>query len=358
MIILSWNIQKITVEKAKEFSLNFGGVVNEIVGDEPFVLFVYENKTNPTGVLDALGTGIGAHQLIKKWTKLGGSSGVRENILIIAGNGASVDEPVLHMDWRIGFDLRCDAMHQAEKDAIRLRMATAHQRPLRASTTKGRAQQVEKVDKGTFRPARDFRCPAEIIVRDGDRRVKLLALHSPGPSAGSEHEEPFAHSYAESIFESAHGFDLVLGDFNLRTHDVRSSGFVDQGVQLGATTKGKEDGRHTYSRLDRIYSRPGFGIWSALVSDGQARDLTDHHCLAIRVEPREQKLITDYFAYLPSPIRQREVIYKNLGKAFDARKSFLKSGVSYEQCLAKRRKEAQERQAQRRMEILAAARQS
>lgn len=318
MIILSWNLQKINAEKARRFALAFGQLMNEVAGGTPFVLFVYENRNQPERVLDSLGTGIDASQLAKTWVDTGGASSVRENVLVISGNGASFEDAKPFTAWKPGFDARCVELHEAEKRQARAQLEQMAARSTRASTLQARERQVAKVERGTFRPADHFRSPVELTARFQDRRVRVLALHAPGPGAGAEHAQTFAEIYAEAIFASADGFDLVLGDFNLRTHGVRSNGFVDQGVRLGATTKGAEEGRHTYSRLDRVYARPGFSVSSALVSDGQERWLTDHHCLAVRIETRSQKLITDYFAFEPSPIRRQAVVYENRKRAFEA----------------------------------------
>lgn len=352
MIIFSWNIQKVTAKKARQFATVFGRVVAETAGDVPFVLFVYENKSHPVDVLSALGTGITASDLAWKWISTGGATGLRENILIISGNGATFDVPVLFTGWKAEFGDRCRAMHQAEKEAVRLEVARLGGRSTRATTADARDRRIAAIDSGTFRPADDFRSPVEITARYEGKHVRILALHSPGPSAGNEHEAPFAHTYAESIFNNANGFDLIIGDFNLRTHEVGSNGYVDQGVQLGATTKGREEGRHTFSRLDRVYGRPGFGVSSALVSDGQERDLTDHHCLAVRVESREQRLISDYFAFRPSPIRQQEVLYENRERAFEARKRASKP-TPFMKGREGRRAEAVKRSKQARLEEFA-----
>lgn len=356
MIILSWNLQKITAEKARLFAVIFGRVLNEVVGDEPFVVIVYENRSHPAEVLDALGTGINAQGLVCKWIDTGGAPGLRENVLVICGNGASFDDPVLFTAWRAGFDSCCAILHQAEKAAVRAEVARLGQRPVRTTTLQAREQRVAQVDKGSFRAAADFRSPVDITVRYQGRQVRVLALHAPGPSAGAEHEQTFAQIYAESVFTSAKGFDLVLGDFNLRTHGVRSNGFVDQGVRLGATTKGREEGRHTFSRLDRVYARPGFALSSALVSDTQERDLTDHHCLAVRVEQRGQRLISDYFAFQPSPKRRQEIMYANRGRAADARRINPKNSNWAEQARERRHREADERRQRERQEWLDAAR--
>ena len=356
MIILSWNLQKITAEKARLFAVLFGQVLNEVIGDEPFVVIIYENRSHPAEVLDALGTGINAQGLVCKWIDTGGVPGLRENVLVICGNGASFDDPVLFTAWQAGFDSRCAALHQAEKDAVRADIARLGQRPARAATLQARDHRVAQVDKGSFSAAAEFRCPVEITLRCQGRQVRVLALHAPGPGAGAEHEQTFAQVYAESIFASAKGFDLVLGDFNLRTHGVQSNGFVDQGVRIGATTKGSEEGRHTFSRLDRVYARPGFALSSALVSDSQERDLTDHHCLAVRVESRKQLLISDYFAVQPSPMRRQEIVYANRRRAADARRINPKNGNWAEQARERRHREADERRQRERQEWLAAAR--
>ncbi len=352
MIIFSWNIQKITAKKARQFAIEFGRVVTETAGDVPFVIFVYENKTRPDDVLSALGTGITASGLACTWISTEGARGLRENILVICGNGATIDRPVPFTGWKAEFNERCGAMHEAEKQDVRREVARLAQRSTRPVTADARARRVDDVDRGTFRPANDFRSPLEITARCAGKHVRILALHAPGPSAGSEHEAPFARTYAESIFNNANGFDLIIGDFNLRTHAVRSNGFVDQGVRLGATTKGREEGRHTFSRLDRVYGRPGFGVSSALVSDGQERDLSDHHCLAVRIESREQKLIPDYFAYLPSPKRRQEVLYENRKRAFEMRMRGPKA-TPFVKGRERRRAEAFESSRQARLEAFA-----
>ncbi|HEY8326929.1 MAG TPA: hypothetical protein VIO59_00600 [Rhodanobacter sp.] len=321
MIILSWNLQQITREKAEAFSTQIGTVVNGVIGDKPFVLIVYENKSLPEAVLDAIGTGIMAAALSKKHVSTGGAKRVQENILLIAGNGATVDHPEPFLAWRQEFDRRIAAMKSRQVDAVREDVNRLKEaRPARTSTETARNDQITKTEHAKSKPAEDFRDPAVIIARCGPQTVRMLALHAPGPSAGNEHEHPFAHTFAESVFGEANGFDLILGDFNLRTHEVRSNSYVDQSVQLGATTKGREDGRHTFSRLDRVYARPGYSISTALVSDGQEKDLTDHHCLAIKKEERSQRQIRDYFPRKPSPIRQQEIVFDNFELAFTARK--------------------------------------
>ena len=355
MIILSWNVQKVNADKAENFSVTFGQVINDVVGNEPFVVIVYENKSHPEKVLNALGTGLATSEKSFKWIDTGGAASLRENVLIICGNGASCDDPVLFAAWHTEFTDRCNAMHEGEKAAVRANVARlAAARSTRASTAQARERRIEQTDAGSFRPTAAFRCPVEITVRCQDRQVRVLVLHAPGPGDGAEHEQPFAHVYAESIFHSAKGFDLVLGDFNLRTHGVESNGFVDQGVRLGATTKGRVDGRHTFSRLDRAYARPGFAISSALVSDGQDRELTDHHCLAVRVESRDQRLISDYFPFSPSPVRRQEVLFENRGRAFEAgRGAVKKRDISSREILAKKRGDTKKRQKRDRAEQLA-----
>jgi len=327
MIILSWNIQKITEEKAAQFAPVIGKVINEVTGGKPFVLVVYENKTKPQAVLDAIGSGIHASSVQAAWVPVGGGSSVKENILLIAGNGATVEKPEAFTGWRTDFDSKCKLLHQQEIQSAQLNEARLNVlREPRSNTASGRRQALDKAQVGTFKPADHFRDPVVITVRSADAKASFLALHAPGPSSGNEHEEPFAQTYAEAVLANAGRFDMVLGDFNLRTHDVDASGFVDQSVRLGATTKGSEEGRHTYSRLDRVYARPGLEISTALLSDGQEKALTDHHCLAIKVEEQPlQKTITSYFPYEPSPLRQQEVIYENYQQALVSRAENLKA---------------------------------
>lgn len=321
MIILSWNIQKITDEKAAQFAPVIGNMINAVTGGQAFVLVVYENKTNADEVLRSIGSGINASGLQVAWERIGGGSSVKENILLIAGNGATLDRPESFTAWRNDFDSKCRQFHQFEIASASSSTARLNAtRPARTSTALGRQSQLDKAVEGTFLPADHFRDPLMITARAAGTSVSFLALHAPGPSAGNEHEEPFARTYAEAVMGNAGGFDMVLGDFNLRTNDVDSGGFVDQSVRLGATTKGSEDGRHTYSRLDRVYTRPGLGITTALVSDGQDRELTDHHCLAIKVDPPQaQRLMTSYFPYQPSAVRQQEVVYENYQLALTSR---------------------------------------
>lgn len=321
MIILSWNIQKITAEKAATFAPIIGNVVNGVTGGKPFILVVYENKKSPDAVLNSIGTGIKANNINFNWYKVGGGSSVSENILIIAGNGATFDKPTAFQDWRPDFDERCKLLHQREIQNANQNFARLNAlRSTRESTAQGRQMQLDKAVQGTFKPADHFRDPVIISAQADGQRVNFLALHAPGPSAGDEHEEPYAVSFAEAVLSHASRYDLVLGDFNLRTSSIGTSGFVDQSVRLGATTKGKEDGRHTWSRLDRVYTRPGLAINTALVSDSQEKELTDHHCLAISLEKQTpQHKITSYFAYEPSPVRQQQVLYDNYHQAFMSR---------------------------------------
>ncbi|HEY9028732.1 MAG TPA: hypothetical protein VIP05_30870 [Burkholderiaceae bacterium] len=321
MFILSWNIQKLTAEKARQFAPVIADVINGVTGGKPFVFVVYENKTRADAVLDSIGAGIQASGLTTRWAHLGGSTSVAENLLVIAGNGATVDTPARFDGWRADFAQKSKALYDAQVLEARLRRdhLTAS-RPTRASVQQAREATVSSVVGDVFKPPEHFRDPIMITARASGQAVKFLALHAPGPDSGGDHEEPYARTYADAVLTNAGGFDLVLGDFNVRTHEVSSGGFVDQGVKLGATTKGSEDGRHTYSRLDRVYARPGYMISTALLSDGQEKDLTDHHCLAIQVEKQHaQKTITSYFPVLPSPARQQEVIYENYDQAFASR---------------------------------------
>lgn len=321
MIIFSWNIQKITAKKAAAYSRVIGQLVNEVAGDQPFVLVVYENKTKPEEVLSAIGTGINARDPKTKWVPVGGGRSVKENILFYAGNGASFDEPQAFTDWHEDFDAKCSQMHAREITTAKARQEQLKQgRPARASTAQGRAEALAKAEKGTYKPAAHFRDPVAITVHAGNSKVSFLASHAPGPSDGKDHEETFAETYAEAVLTNAGAFDMVLGDLNLRTNKVNSGGFVDQSVRLGATTKGAEEGRHTSSRLDRTFGRPGFQITTALVSDSQERDLTDHHCLAIKIDKQpQQKKITAYFPYEPSAVRRQKVIYENRKRALSSR---------------------------------------
>jgi len=322
MFILSWNIQKLTAEKAKQFAPVIADVINGVTGGKPFVFVVYENKTRADAVLDAIGSGIQASGLTTRWAHLGGSTSVAENLLVIAGNGATVDAPERFDGWRADFAQKSKALYDAQVLEARLRrdhLAASRPTP-RASVQKGRDAAVSSVVDDVFKPPEHFRDPITITARVSGQAVKFLALHAPGPDSGGDHEEPYARTYADAVLTNAGGFDLVLGDFNVRTHEVSSGGFVDQGVKLGATTKGSEDGRHTYSRLDRVYARPGYMISTALLSDGQEKELTDHHCLAIQVDKQHaQKTITSYFPAMPSPLRQQEVIYENYDQAFASR---------------------------------------
>lgn len=329
MIILSWNIQKITEEKAAQFAPVIGQMINEVTGGKPFVLVVYENKTKPEAVLSAIGSGIHASGLTMSYTPVGGGRSVQENILLIAGNGAAVDGPTAFTDWRNDFDSKCRQLHQAEIVSARSGVARLEgSRPARESIQRGRELLVARAEEGTFLPAEHFRDPVMLTARAGSESVSFLALHAPGPGAGQEHEEPFARTYAEAVMANAGGFDMVLGDFNLRTHEISADGFVDQSVRLGATTKGSEEGRHTYSRLDRVYARRGLDVNTALVSDGQERTLTDHHCLAVNVEsPRSQPLLTSFFPYEPSPLRQQAVVYENYHLALASRVDNLQPDV-------------------------------
>ncbi|MGB5853408.1 MAG: hypothetical protein WBG85_14075 [Rhodanobacter sp.] len=346
MIILSWNIQKINPDKASAFTSEIGRLINEIVGDQPFVLIVYENKTQPDEVVDAIGTGIHASSLTKHILSTGGTKQLNENILIVAGNGATVESVEQFTGWTVPFDQRNAQMLQIAAAAAHARHASLPSSS-RPSTQLARDDRLAKEVRGNFRPSDDFRNPAAIVVAWGLHRVKMLALHAPGPSMGDDHDEPYAHTYAEAIFQKADGYDLVLGDFNLRTHEVSSPGFVEQSVLLGATTKGKEEGRHTYSRLDRVYARPGTRLTTALITDEHEKQLTDHHILAVRVETSGPALITDYFPYNPSARRRREIIAKNRRQAFEERRRGFKE-TPYQKSLKRRIEEsAARRKAQR-----------
>ncbi len=355
MLILSWNIQKINLDKAAQFAPVLGKVVSEVSAGRPFVLVVYENRAKPEDVLAAIGTGIDASEIVTKHVSTQGANNLRENILLIAGNGAKFDEPTAFTAWMAPFEAHCQRLHQAE-----ISTATSHTQRLgalrstRASTSSAREDRLAAVQEGTFRNASDFRCPISVVVRSQGTVIKMLALHAPGPDQGSEHEDPYAAIYTEAVLSKAAGHDLVVGDFNIRTNSVRSGGFVDRGVRLGATTKGKEHGRHTYSRLDRAYSRPGLTISTQLVSDSVERDLTDHHCLAVTVERRAQRKMTDYFPHKPSPRRQQEIRFMSRQLALGSRAVSKESKLNEER--AKRRAEYEQGIHDRRAEAYAAGR--
>lgn len=351
MWILSWNIQKINAEKAAGFSREIGDVVNGIVGNDPFVLLVLENKTSADGVMDSIGTGLAASQLIKKTIKTGGSNTLQENIIVIAGNGATFDEPSQFEGWHIDYESRCMKLHTHEFQAVQTDVQRLRDfRPTRSSTESARDRRENIASENTFRDADTLRNPISLTVRWGTKYAKVLVLHAPGPSDGQDHTETTAEIFAQAVFGAANQYDMVIGDFNLRTDSDISAGFIDQSMLLGATTKGSEEGRHMYSRLDRVYVRPGFPVASKLVSDSDDKQLTDHHCLAVHMDQREQRLISDYFQLKPSPFRRQEIGSFNRVQA-RTRRDPRSATLTYEKSLDRRRNERAEHQAKAREEM-------
>ncbi len=352
MWILSWNIQKVTAEKAQAFSKLIGDTVNGTVGDEPFILFVLENRTDEETVMAAIGSGLNASQLRTKSIEMGGSKTLRENVIVIAGNGATFDAPSQFTAWHVPYDTRCAALHLAEKKVVLDHVEMLRRgRPARASVEAQRERLLFSADINTYRKSDTLRNPIQLVARYGGLAVKILALHSPGPSDGQDHTERTAEIFGAAVFATARGFDMVIGDFNLRSGANLYNGFVDQATLLGATTKGKEEGRHVSSRLDRVYVRRGFPITSMLVSDSDDKELTDHHCLVARVDHRPQRLVTDYFQYQPSPRRRQKIGQAGRTLAEKGRSIF--GGIDSEVERAKRREEEAELRKQRRLTDMA-----
>ncbi|WP_102795627.1 endonuclease/exonuclease/phosphatase family protein [Bowmanella denitrificans] len=352
MKIIVWNIQKITAEKAEQFSPVIGDIITGIVGIEPFIFVILENKTKGEQTLNAVGTGLRVLSLQCAAVSLGGANGLKENILIFSGNGATFSDVSQYTGWQASFDIQCNAMHQREYAAAQAEVNRLNQlRPARTSTAASRTASLASVQQDTLRPALDFRNPVSITTHHDGQTSRFLVLHAPGPSQGEQHESPYAITYAKCVLESAttHQYPIVLGDFNLRQNMPYVSGFMDAGVRIGATTKGREDGRHTYSRLDRCYISPGTPLSVELYTDGPDKTLTDHHCLVVSLEQRAQRLIPDYFAFEPSPHRRQEIRRVNREEVRKQRIASFKN-TDLKLSTEKRRARQQEINAQRRQE--------
>ena len=317
MKIICWNIQKITAQKAANFGPVIGGIVKSIVGDEPFVFIVLENKIAPEATGGAIGTGLTVKDLISQSKPLGGASGVRENILFFAGNGATLQAPALFDGWRGIFNAKMTQNKDEIVAALEEKLSTARRGPQRdARSYKGadekRIEGAKQVKKADY-----FRSPLLLHAEYAGEGFKFLALHSPGPGMKEEDYEPYAKYYAQAVLESADGVSLIIGDFNLRGSLPYLGDFFEASTLIGATTKGAEEGRHSYSRLDRVYCRRGFPLRVELFTDGPTKELTDHHCLVATTEKRAQRRLVDYFAFEESPKRRQEIRERNVKKTID-----------------------------------------
>lgn len=310
--VIVWNLERLTEEKARTFSKTIGSCVKGVVGDKtPYLFVVLENKTKPLPTLDAICAGLpGVTSSIA--VELGGSSSTKENALVITGNGATATIDVFE-GWREAFRKASEELKSHEK-AQQTQFNAAIPYKLRTPGGVPRSERSMDRIEGSFTPVEALRNPVSITAHYGGcQPISLLSLHAPGPSVGKEHDETTAATYAKCVLESAGDrFDIVAGDFNLRkeiSDQGRVGAFVDQSVGTGATTKGEDlAGRDHYSRLDRIYAKPGLPVRAGMASDSlDSKELTDHHALVVTLEEeRQQRVLTDYFA-LANPGRRQGI---------------------------------------------------
>ncbi len=279
MKIICWNIQKLNITKAAGRRGDIASAVAAAANGEPFILFVLEarqNAQNALGVANHIRQALQAapHNIPNinvGRVDIGGNANRREDILVVAGNGATFVNNGAYTDWHNAFDLSC----RNQVISAQAREAARTQRNNQLRETGPRVKRAKIFEELMTLPATAFRNPANLTIGDGTNNYRALVLHSPGPADGENYSDTtYAPYYNQAVLSSAvvNGFQIVMGDFN--QHGDINTTLRDCTKGYGGTTK-KHDGTASVHRYDRVFTN--LPVQVTVGTDSLAdRTLTDH----------------------------------------------------------------------------------
>jgi hypothetical protein len=312
--IVVWNIQRINNTKASAVGTEIKNTLKRLVGDEPFVVVVLENKGEHDNAVK-IATQIMPQNSDIIIVKLGGVANLTENAIVIHKKGTNVTAKT-DPNWEVIGKSTFEKLNEANKDAnveklnVNAEKKAEIHRSVRPSTLKNsldcftkRIETLEPLD------AQNFRAPflIEVEWEEGEAPSKVkysfnfISAHSPGPSHGRDQDIPYAQNYLTAMltaFEKPNApAQMLIGDFNVRGEfNVEKYKVKDISEDTGPTTlrikkqkceKAPVDSRGDRSRLDRVYLSVSAQFECVVEQDkATTRQQSDHHPMTVTVKAK------------------------------------------------------------------------
>lgn len=247
LVIICWNIEKLTEDTARRF----GEYVMSVVGRHsvPVIAFILENKTKPEQVIAHFRSSSQGNSFEYAYLDLGGSTHRRENI-IVAYRGLEVTSLECYEDWGSEWSQSTQTKFgeelQKELGIYQLQLQRSRRNPPVLRTPP------------PYPEPDSFRNPVLVRLRLGLHEYAIVAMHAPGPKDGSKDwaKREYTKLYMQAVLSTLPEWvGVVVGDMNLYGSTPENTGFSDLSRRIGGTTL-SESLERTSSRLDRVLARP------------------------------------------------------------------------------------------------------
>lgn len=275
--LISWNIQKLNLDKASEFGKNIADAIKDAGGDS-FVAILYENKNNPKEVGNLIRNYLPNSYFMHVFS--GGGKYTHENVLVfykgVNWSGGNA------IDCSQAFDKLFDDETNELKSRSRPPNLRASQYSLDDVSPYSTSTQTSFQLRRTIQPKEWYRSPVLLVFKAKGIQYRVAVVHAPGPD---NMNSKIFEVYLQGV-ENA-GANIFIGDFNMKSSPKNIGSwqeipFLADAGGTGTTTikSGTQAGNHSWDRMF-VSSNANIHITNPTKIAAESRVITDHLGLVV-----------------------------------------------------------------------------